>query len=145
MDTLTNMSRPALTVGGLTRRLLAGFVLVVAASAGCAAPAAIAVPAELPLTTREDNFDIRWALQREASVVRGVGVVHSLAGREVTLTLGFFGLDESGRIVSRGTTPVRFRFARDPAPFEVTLTPTGREARFELHVIETVFMSNPFN
>jgi hypothetical protein len=45
---------------------------MLAVVAGCAAGPRIDVPAELPLRTNDQLFTIRWALQREASVVRAV-------------------------------------------------------------------------
>jgi len=101
------------------------------------AAAPVAVPAELPLVTREDTFDVRWALERRPDAVRAVGIARTLTGRATNLTLGLFGIDENGRLVSQTRTPVRFDFAHGPAPFEMTLRPTGREARFELHVVES--------
>ncbi|HZS34210.1 MAG TPA: hypothetical protein VFC42_12620 [Methylomirabilota bacterium] len=92
-------------------------------------------PAELPLSTVDQHFQLRWRLERDPSAVRAVGLAQSQADREGNLTLALYGLDAAGRIVSRGVGYVQWQFARDPAPFVVTLTPTGREARFELHVL----------
>jgi len=109
---------------------------VLATLAGCAAPARIEVPAELPLRTTDQGFEIRWALQREAARARAVGRVSPFFDTEARLTLAFFGVDAEGRIVSRGTTYLRSEFNREAIPFAVELTPTGREAGFELRVIE---------
>jgi hypothetical protein len=110
---------------------------MVAAVIGCAAPAPpLQVPAELPLVTNEQLFEFRWALQREASRARAVGLVTPSFDTEFSMTLGFYGVDAGGRIVSRGTTYVRADFAQRSTPFSVDLTPTGREARFELRIID---------
>jgi hypothetical protein len=144
---MDSMTRPRGPIAGAPRRLgagLAAVALAAALAAGCTAPSRIAVPADLPETTREDTFEMRWALQREGGVVRAVGLARSLAGRETSLTLGLFGVDREGRVASRSSTPVRFRFdIQEPAPFEMTLRPTGTEVRFELHVIEWTFFTGP--
>jgi len=100
----------------------------VAALVGCASSTRVAVPAELPHTAREQG----------PGTIRAVGLARSLAHLEAQFTLALFGLDGAGRIASRGTTVVRFGFARDPAPFVVALHPTGREASFELRIVEVV-------
>ena len=108
---------------------------MLAAVAGCAAAPRIDVPAELPLQTNDQLFTIRWALQREASVVRAVGRISPSFDTEARLTLALFGVDAGGRIVSRGITYLQSDFNRQPIPFAVELTPTGREASFELRVV----------
>jgi hypothetical protein len=121
------------------RHLAAGGLLLLmglGALAACAPGPRIAVPADLPNTTHEQSFELRWALQREAGAARAIGWVRTLANQEAQLTLALFGLDAGGRIVSRGTTVVRFRFTRDPEPFVVELRPTGREATFQLRILE---------
>jgi hypothetical protein len=116
-------------------RLLWGLAILTAL-AGCAAPARIDVPAELPLRTNDQFFAFQWALQREPTVVRAVGLVRPSFDTESQLTLALFGVDGGGRIVSRGTAYLRAEFSRRPIPFAVELTPTGREARFELRVLD---------
>ena len=111
-------------------------LVVLAILAGCAAPARIQVPAELPLRLNDQIFAIQWALQREPTVVRAVGLVRPSFDTEARLTLALFGVDTEGRIVSRGTTYLRSEFNRQPIPFAVEVTPTGREARFELRVLD---------
>ena len=108
---------------------------MLAAVAGCAAAPRIDVPAELPLQTNDQLFTFRWALQREASVVRAVGRTTPSIDAEVRLTLAFFGVDSGGGIVSRGTTYLQSEFGTRSIPFAVELTPTGREASFELRVL----------
>ena len=115
-------------------RLLAVLAML-AAVAGCAAAPRIDVPAELPLQTNDQLFTIRWALQREASVARAVGRVRPSFDAEARLTLALFGVDAGGHIVSRGITYLRSDFNRQPILFAVELTPTGREASFELRVL----------
>jgi hypothetical protein len=91
----------------------------------------VEIPAELPLRMHDQLFAIEWALQREPSVVRGVGRVTPSIDSEARLTLGLFGLDAGGRIVSRGTAYLQSDFASRSIPFTVTLTPSGRESTFE--------------
>lgn len=118
--------------------ILAILSLAGAALAGCAGPTRPAVPAELPHLAREQGFELRWALERDAGAVRAIGLARTLAHLEAQLTVALFGVDAGGRIASRGTTVVRFGFAREPAPFAVELRPTGREATFELRIVDVV-------
>jgi hypothetical protein len=120
--------------GGRLRRLplLVGLAML----AGCAGPTRIEVPAELPLRTNDGLFAIQWALQQEPSTVRAVGRVSPSVDAEARLTLGFFGLDARGGIVSRGTAYLQSPFSRGPIPFAVALTPTGRETKFEVRVLD---------
>ena len=108
---------------------------ILAALAGCGETPRVEIPAELPLQMHDQLFAIEWALQREPSVVRGVGRVTPSIDSEARLTLGLFGLDAGGRIVSRGTAHLHSDFASRSIPFTVTLTPTGRESTFELRVL----------
>jgi hypothetical protein len=118
-----------------TRWLLALGMLV--ALAGCSPGPRAMIPAELPLTMNQDIFEIRWALQKEATVVRAVGLINTQTTTPAQVTLGFYGLDAQGRIVSRGTSWVRpSDFGSRSLPFTVELTPTGQETKFELHVLE---------
>jgi hypothetical protein len=133
------MTTPSPSADRRSRRQASRLLPVLAALAtlaGCAAPAPIAVPAELPLRTSDQGFQIQWALQREAARARAVGRVRTSFDTEAQLTLAFFGVDAEGHIVSRGTTYLRSEFDREAIPFAVELTPTGREAGFELRVIE---------
>jgi hypothetical protein len=109
---------------------------ILAALAGCGETARVEMPAELPLRMHDQLFAIEWALQREPSVVRGVGRVTPSIDSEARLTLGLFGLDAGGRIVSRGTDHLHSDFASRSIPFTVTLTPTGHESTFELRVLD---------
>jgi hypothetical protein len=111
-------------------------VAILAAALGCAASAPIEVPAELPLATNEQLFQFRWALQRDASRTRAVGLVRPSFDTEFSMTLGLYGVDANGRIVSRGTTYVRSDFAQQATPFSVDLTPTGQETGYELRLID---------
>ena len=109
---------------------------ILAALAGCGETPRVEIPAELPLRMHDQLFAIEWALQREPSVVRGVGRVTPSIDSEARLTRGLFGLDAGGRIVSRGTAHLHSDFASRSIPFTVTLTPTGRESTFELRVLD---------
>ena len=109
---------------------------ILTALAGCGETPRVEIPAELPLRMHDQLFAIEWALQREPSVVRGVGRVTPSIDSEARLTLGLFGLDAGGRIVSRGTAHLHSDFASRSIPFTVTLTPTGRESTFELRVLD---------
>ena len=115
---------------------LASILAILAVALGCAAPARIEVPAELPLVTNEQLFQFRWALQREASRTRAVGLVRPSFDTEFTMTLGLYGVDADGRIVSRGSTYVRSAFGPGAVPFGVDLTPTGQETGYELRLID---------
>ena len=110
-------------------------LLILAALAGCGGTTRVEIPAELPLRMHDQLFAIEWALQREASVVRGVGRVTPTIDSEARVTLGLFGLDAGGHIVSRGTAHLHSDFASRSIPFTVSLTPTGRESTFELRVL----------
>ena len=103
--------------------------------AGCNAPRNIEIPSELPLRANDQIFGIQWALQKEASVVRAVGIVTPSVDTEARVTIGFFGLDANGKIVSRGTGYFRSEIGARTIPFEVFLTPTGREADFVLRIL----------
>jgi hypothetical protein len=95
------------------------------------------VPADLPFTKNEDIFEIRWALQKEPTVTRAAGLINTSTTTPVQVTMGLFGLDAGGRIVSRGTSWVRpSSFSARSLPFSVELTPTGQEARYDLRVLD---------
>jgi len=115
---------------------LLSILVILAAALGCAAPARIEVPAELPLVTNEQMFEFRWALERDAARARAVGLVRPSFNTEFSMTLGLYGVDASGRIVSRGSTYVQSDFGRQAAPFSVDLAPTGRETCYELRLID---------
>lgn len=116
-------------------RLLSALAML-SALPGCATPARIEIPAELPLQTDDQLFHMQWALHREATVVRAVGLVRPSTDSEARLTLALFGVDAQGRIASRGTAYLQSEFDRRPIPFAIEITPTGREARYELRVLE---------
>jgi hypothetical protein len=104
--------------------------------AGCAAPARIEVPAELPFRSNEQIFTIEWALQREARVVRAVGLVRPSFDTECRLTLAIFGTDAEGRIQSRAVAYLRSDFSGQGIPFAVEVIPTGRETGYVLRVLD---------
>jgi hypothetical protein len=119
----------------LRRRIqLLPVLAILAALAGCGETAKVEIPAELPLRMHDQLFAIEWALQREPSVVGGVGRVTPSIDSEARLTLGLFGLDAGGRIVRHGTAHLHADFASRSIPFTVTLTPTG-QSTFELRVL----------
>jgi hypothetical protein len=127
---------PRRASGRASRRLRPlAIVGILMALAGCGETARVEVPAELPLRTNDQLFTIEWALQRDATLVRGVGRITASIDGEATLTLVLFGLDAGGRVVSHGTTYLRSDFASRWTPFTVTLTSKGREETFELRVL----------
>lgn len=110
--------------------LVVGTLLV----AGCAAPAARPLPAELPLFADDGEYHARWALVREGERVWAVGVVRASLYTVSSAAVDLYGLDERGRIVSRGSTVVRWGFGPDAPAFEVELRPRGGEASFVLRI-----------
>jgi len=121
--------------GRWTRGTRAAYLLViVGVLSGCGASSAIQLPAELPLYTTEEMFRIRWALQREPTVVRAIGQIEYDVDIEYRIALTFYGLDEDRRIVSRSTAYVQSSLSYAPIPFVTELKPTGRETSFELRV-----------
>ena len=115
--------------------------MFVALAAGCAPAAPMPpIPADLPLTANQDIFTIRWALQKEPTVTRAVGTLTTPNVTPSQVTMGLFGLDSGGSIVSRSTSFVRpTGFGHIPLPFSVELTPTGREVRYDLRVLDYRF------
>jgi len=131
IETMSVCRRPRRGV----RRLLALGVLVVLS--GCAPGPQSMVPAELPLTTHQDVFRIRWALEKGANVTRAAGLIETQTTTPMQVTLSLFGLDANGRIVSRGTSWVRpSSFSSLSIPFSIELTPTGQEVKYDLKVID---------
>jgi hypothetical protein len=105
--------------------------------AGCAPGPMSVVPAELPLTTHQDIFVIRYAIEKQATITRAAGLIETATTTPQQVSLGFFGLDANGRIVSRGTTWVRPNsFNSLSLPFSVQLTPTGQEVKYELQILD---------
>ena len=104
---------------------------------GCAPGPQSIVPAELPLTTHQDIFVIRWALQKEPTVTRAAGRIETMTITPQQVALSLFGLDANGRIVSRGTSWVRpDSFNSLSIPFSVEVTPTGQEVKYDLRIID---------
>lgn len=114
---------------------LAGAVLLLA---GCASFRPLDRPKDFPLhQTDHPFFDLHFRLDREEGVVSAAGLVAaSRQGNFSVVYLELRGLDQDGRLVSRGlgrTFSGRlYRF--ETIPFSVRLRPTGQEARFELSV-----------
>jgi hypothetical protein len=121
-------------------RLLAAVLL----ASGCAAPARIEVPPELPNTTAEQFLTLRWALVREDRMVRAVGTAQSSSGIEWDATLELLGLDAQGRVVSQNSSVVRSGFGIGPTAFEVALVPRGGETAFRLRVLRARQHERPF-
>jgi hypothetical protein len=114
-------------------RLLLGVTLL--GTGAWAASGPITVPTDLPNRTVQGELRLRWAVVRDSATVRAVGLAES-PNRDVSWTrLGFYGLDGSGRIVSRGESDVQGGLGRTGGPFEVVLSATGAEERFELVVL----------
>jgi hypothetical protein len=120
--------------------LLLGGALVVG---GCAPAGRIEVPATLPNTIREQFLVLRWALDRKSGNVRAVGLADSSSGGQWDAIVALEGVEGQGRIVSRGTGPIRPGFGVGPTPFEVDLVPRGGETEFRLRVLRTQQYSRP--
>ena len=119
-------------------RLLAAVLL----ASGCAAPARIEVPPELPNTTREQRLTLRWALVRGEGTVRAVGMAQS-AGSLYDATVALEGVDGQGHVVSRSTGSIRRGFGPGPSTFAVDLAPQGGETDFRLRVISVHEITGP--
>ena len=128
-------------VVSLRVRLLAALLLV----SGCAVPAGIQVPAELPNTTAEQFLTLRWALVREDGRARAVGTAQSsMGGIEWDATLELLSFDAQGRVVNQNSTVVRSGFGAGPTAFELPLVTRGGEAVFRLHVQSARQYERPF-
>jgi hypothetical protein len=119
-------------------RLLAAVLL----ASGCAAPARIEVPAELPNTVQERLLTLRWALVRGEGTVRAVGVSQS-AGSLYDATVALEGVDGQGHVVSRSTGTIRRGFLSGPTAFAVDLAPKGGETDYRLRVISVHEITGP--
>lgn len=123
-----------------TGRAPAWIVLGVAAlllgAATGAASAPLAIPSDLPNRTDQGEFHFRWALVREPGVVRAVGLAEAPTRVVAWARVALFGVDRHGRVVSRGDTEIPGGFGRTALPFEVSLSPTGREDRFDLVLVQ---------
>jgi hypothetical protein len=102
------------------------------AAAACATAPRIDVPASLPNVTREGSVTLRWTLLRQDGVARAVGVAEPSGSGRWDATVDLVGVDDAGRVLSRGSTGVRPGFAPSPTPFEASLVETGRETGFRL-------------
>jgi hypothetical protein len=126
--------------GWVPSRIALGALVVatLAAAAGGAggAGAAIAIPSELPNRTYQGEFQFRWALVRETGTVRAVGWADASNRIVAWVRVALLGVDQNGRVVSRGDREVPGGFGRTSLPFEVSLRPTGREERFELVLVQ---------
>jgi hypothetical protein len=123
--------RPRPTGHSLGWIVLGLAVLLTGAAAG-AASAPFPIPSDLPNRTDQGEFHFRWALIREPGSVRAVGLADT-PNRVVTWArVALFGVDRSGRVVSRGDSEIPGGFGRTTLPFQVSLRPTGREEQFDL-------------
>jgi hypothetical protein len=117
------------------RRGVLGVILGSVLAAGCAGVgASIQIPADLPNSTNDQEFSVRWALETTPARVRAAGYVDTSMGQLPAVQVDLFGVDARGRVASRGSTSVPAPFTTGAAPFEVFLRPTGREVRYEVRV-----------
>jgi hypothetical protein len=119
-------------------RLLAAVLLV----SGCAAPARIEVPPELPNTVQAQRLTLRWALVRGEGTVRAVGMAQS-GGGVLDATVALEGVNGQGHVVSRSTGSIRRGFGPGPTAFAVDLAPEGGETDFRLRVIRVHEVTRP--
>jgi len=109
---------------------------------GCAAPQPIPRPADLPMHASEPPFVLHWRTDQGAGSVTAVGVVEVGApDRILSVTLELQGIDQDGRLVSRGRG---WAYARsftgvEPWPFTASVRPSGREARFTVTVVDVTW------
>jgi hypothetical protein len=119
-----------------------GLLAVLLVLGGCAELPRIAVPADLPNTTREQFLTLRWALVRESRRVQAIGQAE-VSGSNWDATVALEGVDAQGRVVSRGTRILRPGFSPGPTPFQVELVPTGGETDFRLNVVHAQQFARP--
>lgn len=114
-------------------------VVLLVLLAGCAGPGRLARPSDFPLHATDDRFfDLHWRLERDDRAATAVGLVEAARVNGIgEVLLELQGLDESGRVVSRGlgrTYGGMLEHFGDARPFTVRLRPSGRESRFALRV-----------
>jgi hypothetical protein len=110
--------------------LLLGMIGLAACAAGAPQPR----PEDFPLHERDQIFVLDYRIDRQPNRVEAVGLITS----RITTTFRFaqlnlFGVAANGRVVSRATYRVNGTWG-GPQSFSLTLTPTGEEARYQLHV-----------
>jgi hypothetical protein len=121
-----------------------GWLLLVLLAAGaCGGLPRIAVPPDLPNTTRAQFLALRWALVRETGRVQAVGLAESTSGGQWDAAVALEGVDAEGRVVSRGSGAIRPGFGGGSTPFQVDLVPTGRETDFRLRVVRAEQFARP--
>jgi hypothetical protein len=118
-------------------------LVILLVAGGCTTLPRIAVPPDLPETTREQFLTLRWALVRESGSVRAVGVAEPTSGGHWDATVALEGLDGQGRVVSRGSASIRPGFGSGPTAFQAELVPTGGETTFRLTVVHAQQFSRP--
>ena len=109
---------------------------------GCADLPRIAVPPDLPNTTREQFLTLRWALVPESGRVQAIGQAE-VSGSNWEATVVLEGIDAQGRVVSRGPRVLRPGFGPGPTPFQVELVPAGGETDFRLRVVHAQQFARP--
>lgn len=125
-----------LTGSATLSSMVLGLVVLGPGTVACtAARSPIALPADLPNRTDQWGLQFRWALLREPTTVRAVGLIEAPSGVVPWSTLALFGVDSDGRVVSRGEREIQGGLGHRRLPFEIALRPTGHEARFELTLI----------
>jgi hypothetical protein len=109
---------------------------------GCAARQPVLQPGDLPVHATEPPFVLHWRIDQEAGSATAVGVVEVGApDRILSVTLELQGIDQDGRLVSRGRG---WAYARsftgvEPWPFTASVRPSGREARFRVTVVDVTW------
>jgi hypothetical protein len=117
-------------------------LMALLAFGACAERPRIAVPPDLPNTTREQFLTLRWALVREPGRVEAVGQAEA-SGSNWDATIALEGVDAGGRVVSRGVRVLRPGFGPGPTPFQVDLVPAGGEREFRLRVVHAQQFARP--
>jgi hypothetical protein len=110
--------------------LLLGMIGLAACAAGAPQPR----PEDFPLHERDQVFVLDYRIDRQPNRVEAVGLIASRTTTTFNFAqLNLFGLNESGRVVSRATYRVNGTWG-GPQSFSLTLTPTGEEVRYQLQV-----------
>jgi hypothetical protein len=140
-----DLSRPVARYRDVKARRVSGhgwLLMALLALGACAEQARIAVPPDLPNTTREQFLTLRWALVREPGRVEAVGQAEA-SGANWDATIALEGVDAGGRVVSRGVRVLRPGFGPGPTPFQVDLVPAGGEREFRLRVVHAQQFARP--
>lgn len=115
----------------MNRLVLLMLIGVVGCAAGTPSPPQ---PADFPLHARDQLFELDYRIDRHPDRVEAVGLIASRTTRTFRFaTLNLYGVAADGRVVSRGSYVINGTWGGAQS-FSVQLTPTGREARYELNV-----------